>query len=421
MPIRVQPNAAIEVDYFHQRDVYSDDPFTPEVEPSQAYSLGVIVKNTGMGTARNLRIDSGQPQIIENEKGLLIDFDIIATRLGNEALSPSLSLNFGDIGPGGVAVGQWLFQSSLQGHFIDYRATFTHIDPLGVLSPLVKEVRIHEMLHPVRALGTLDDGLPDCLVNDEPDGQDLPDILYLSNGETVPVSTTLGGAVFDGTPTPADASIELTLSIGAGHHYTRFPDPANGLYSLLRVIRSDGLELPLDTNVWQTDRTFPGIQQSPIHEHLIHLFDSDSTGRYTLVYDTSDICTDRDRDNDGVTDGDEYRAGTDPTLSGPGVRIRLHAGLNLLAFPGQPAQEHQSCTALQTWLGDTGATATVQRVQGEVLEAAPGKTSNSMRAKATCSNLIRTGNSSFHRQQNVFSPVLSRASTWQGIRFPNPV
>ena len=91
---------------------------------------------------------------MENEKGLLIDFEIIATEVSGQSLSPSLTANFGDIGPGEVAVGRWLLRSSLQGLFIDYKASFEHLDGLGdPRLSLIDSVEIHELNHLVRADG----------------------------------------------------------------------------------------------------------------------------------------------------------------------------------------------------------------------------------------------------------------------------
>jgi len=100
VPINVEPNASLEIDDFHQRDIYADNPFTDEIKPSISCLLGIVVKNNSAGAARSLRIDSGQPEIIENDKGLLIDFDIIATRLGHKNIMLSLGLDVGDIGAG---------------------------------------------------------------------------------------------------------------------------------------------------------------------------------------------------------------------------------------------------------------------------------------------------------------------------------
>jgi hypothetical protein len=79
----------------------------------------------------------------------------------------------------------------------------------------------------------------------------------------------------------------LTVSNpGAGFAYLRLPDPANGDFRLVRVRRSDGADLDMANNVWTTDRTFIGMSKRPRLEHNIHLFDRDSTGAYTLFYET---------------------------------------------------------------------------------------------------------------------------------------
>jgi hypothetical protein len=64
-PIDVLPDPSLELDYFWQREVFADDPFTPEVEPSEPFSLGLRMLNAGFGTARNVRVISGQPRIVE--------------------------------------------------------------------------------------------------------------------------------------------------------------------------------------------------------------------------------------------------------------------------------------------------------------------------------------------------------------------
>jgi hypothetical protein len=131
-PITVYPQAELHLDYFHQRDVFADDPFTDDVvETSVPYSLAVLIKNEGKGEAKNLKITSGQPKIIDNEKGLLIDFQIIGSQVNGTGVSPSLTVNFGNIAAGKTAVADWLLKSSLQGKFTDYKATFEHVNSLG--------------------------------------------------------------------------------------------------------------------------------------------------------------------------------------------------------------------------------------------------------------------------------------------------
>ena len=124
VPITVYPSPLLKLDYFHQRDVFADDPFTEQIEPSIPYSLGVMVQNAGNGTARNFHIVSAQPKIVENEKGLLIDFKLIATEVAGQNLTPSLTANFGDIGPGQ----NW------------DRAMAVHIHPAGLIHRLQSHI-----------------------------------------------------------------------------------------------------------------------------------------------------------------------------------------------------------------------------------------------------------------------------------------
>ncbi len=284
-PITVYPDPRLRIKYFHQRDVFADDPFTREIlEPSLPYSLAVMVQNAGKGEAKKVRIISGQPQIIENERGLLINFEIIGTEVAGQTVSPSLTADFGAIQPGGIAIGRWLMKSTLQGLFIDYKATFEHLDSLGKTNlSLVDEVTIHEMIRLVQAIGPFEDGKPDFLVNDENDPDDLPDHIYLSDGRTNRVSV-VRVATFDGAPNASDLNVTLTADMPAGWGYLRVPDPANSAYRLLRVLRSDGREIPVDTNAWVTDRTFIGRTERPVRENILHLLDYDSTDSYTLIY-----------------------------------------------------------------------------------------------------------------------------------------
>lgn len=282
-PITVHPNPRLVVEYFHQRDVFSDDPFTDEIEPAIPFSLAVMIQNQGMGVARNVRITSAQPQIIENEKGLLIDFNIIATEVAGQNLTPSLTANFGAIDPGQIAIGRWLLTASLQGLFIDYQASFEHIDGLGNKKlSLIESVEIHEMIHLVHAGGLFEDGKPDFLVNDVVDVDDRPDTLYLSDGTVQPVSVATE-ATADGPPASGDLEVLLTVNMPAGWTYLRVPDPGNGQYRLVGVRRSDAINVLAD-NFWTTDRTFLGNAKRPIRENILHLLDYNGTGSYTLIY-----------------------------------------------------------------------------------------------------------------------------------------
>jgi hypothetical protein len=283
--ITVLPNPRLHVKYFHERDVFSDDPFTEVVELSVPFNLAVMVENRGKGTARNFRITSAQPQIVENERGLLVDFRIIATEVAGQSVTPSLTVNLGTIDPGQNAIGRWLLTSTIQGHFTDYNATFEHIDGLGNAKlSLIEDLSIHEMIHLVRAAGSFEDGKPDFLVNDENiDARDLPDTLYLSDGSTNRVQVIEQSSV-PVLPSPGNLTVQLTAPMPAGWAYLRVPEPSGSQLRLSRVRRSDGAEISFGTNVWTTDRTFIGMGRQPLRENVLHLLDYNSAGSYTLMY-----------------------------------------------------------------------------------------------------------------------------------------
>jgi len=282
--ITVRPDAALYLKYFHQRDVFSDDPHTDPTEPSIPYALSVLVENRGAGAARDLTITSAKPEIVDNEKGLFINFETIATEVAGQNLSPSLTANFGNVGAGERKVGTWLMTSTLQGLFIDYEATFEHLDGFGdPRISLIKEVEIHEMNHLIEALGDKADGAPDFLVNDIADIDDRPDTVHFSDGGTAPVVFDDAGTV-DAAVTPENLTVTLTTDAATGWKYLRIPDPADGKFLLVSAVRSDGLVIPVERNIWTTDRTFIGLGRRPIYENILHLADCDSTGTYTLTY-----------------------------------------------------------------------------------------------------------------------------------------
>lgn len=282
--ITVRPDAALHLKYFHQRDVMSDDPHTDVIEPAVPYHLAVMVENKGAGAARNLTITSAQPEIVENEKGLLIDFNIIGTQVAGQARSPSLKADFGNVQPNERKVATWDITSSLLGQFIDYKATFQHLDGFGdERLSLIKDVAIHEMIQMIEAQGSLADGLPDFLVNDVPDIDDRPDTVHLSDGSTAPV-TVLEAGTLSGSVTSGNLTVNLTTAQGAGWSYLRIPDPANGAFQLTAVTRSDGRQIPVGKNAWVTSRTFIALGRRPLAENILHLADHNSTGQYTLTY-----------------------------------------------------------------------------------------------------------------------------------------
>src|SRR6185436_16472988 len=128
--------------------------------------------------------------------------------------------------------------STLQGLFINYSATFEHIDGLGNTKlSLIDQVRIHEMIRLVQAGGAFEDGKPDFLVNGIPDLRDYPDTLWLSDGTTNSVAVVTNGVV-TGALSGGNLQVQLSAALPGGWSYLRLPDPGHGQYRLTGVTRS---------------------------------------------------------------------------------------------------------------------------------------------------------------------------------------
>jgi hypothetical protein len=289
--LQVNPSPDLYIDYFMQRDIYGDDALTEPIEPMIPAELAVMIDNRGAGTAWNVTIESAQPEIIENEKGLLIDFEIVGSNLGGEPTQLGLfDIDFGNIHGGEIQVGQWWFTSTLLGHFISYDVSVNHLDSYG--NPdlsLISEVNIHELIKGVTVYGAFNDSIGDFLVNDIPDVDDLPDALYYSNGIVEPVAQAESASV-DAPVSLMDTIVQLSVTPSSeGWNYTKIDDPGNGLYRIVSITRNDGQEIPL-TNIWLTYSTIPDGGE-PIYENKLHFtdrFEIQNNQTYTLVFEPID-------------------------------------------------------------------------------------------------------------------------------------
>lgn len=287
--IMVNPSPDLYVNYFMQRDILGDDPLTEDrIEPIIPAELGVIIHNRGAGTAMNVLLETAEPEIIDNEKGLAIDFAMYGAALnGNERQLGLMEIPFGNIEPGRTGVGEWWFTSTLLGHFVSYEAHVIHNNSFG--NPdlsLVSSLDIHPLIHTVYAYGNLDDGINDFLVDDVEDSRNYPDSLYFSNGSRTAVATA-DSIGFDHYVTPSDTIVILTLDPSRiGWNYGQTWDPGRGQYELISCTRnSDHQEIPL-SNVWQSYVTLP-VGADPIYENKLHIVDTlsnDLPTTYTLVF-----------------------------------------------------------------------------------------------------------------------------------------
>jgi hypothetical protein len=230
--IYVKPMPLLTLDYFLTQDVYAGDAFTPQIEPSEPFTLGVRVINNGHGVARNVKIDSAQPRIVENELGLLIDFRIIGSAVGDQPRSASLLVDLGDIVPTGATVARWLMETTLSGTFTEFSARFSHADELGgELTSLLEATRAHLLVHDVLADLPGRDTIRDFLAED---GDVLR--LFESSGLDTQVTDQSGSAILvaDGQ-SGTQSRYSLSAPATSGFMYLRLPDPNAGSKAITQV------------------------------------------------------------------------------------------------------------------------------------------------------------------------------------------
>ena len=260
--LTVKPSPELDLTYFMQRDIYGDDAMTDGVvEPMVPAEFAVIINNKGYGDATNVRMVTEQPKIIENKKGLFINFEFVSSQLNGQektlALGQSIPTEFGTIGAHSQAYAQWWMQSTLLGHFVDYNIEATHVTSYGNEDlSLLDEVTIHELIHGFTPAAASEPGGSAAgrafLVNDVLDADDLPDQVYFTDATQDDVHVTTGATVTKQSATEYLLTIRPSYS---GWNYGNLLDPTVGKQTLVSITRqSDGQVIPVD-NIWQTDRT----------------------------------------------------------------------------------------------------------------------------------------------------------------------
>lgn len=275
--IFVKPMPELVLDYFLPTDVHGDDPFTPVVEPPIPFSLGARVRNKGRGTARNLKIESAQPRITENEQGLLLGFSIVGSEVNGNEATKSFLVNFGDVPSHSSATARWLMTCSLSGRFVSFDAEFAHSDELGgELTSLMDSVNTHLLLHDVRVDLPGRDSIRDFLALDG-------DVLrvYESEGLEHVVTDRSKFAVMDVMGHAGSLSTyRLSMPATAGFVFAELEDPQRGAGILKQIVRSDGKQIKPE-NGWLAYRRIDGQTV----RHTLSLFDVESTGLYHVVFD----------------------------------------------------------------------------------------------------------------------------------------
>ena len=288
--LTVNPSPNLDLTYFMQRDIKGDDPLTKEVEPSEEAEFSLLINNLGYGDATNVRMSTNQPEIVDNEKGLKVKFELMSSQLNGQektlALGGSVSTDFGNIPAHSTSYAQWWLKSSLLGHFTDYDVTATHLTSYGNKDlSLLNDVTIHELIRSIDV--TKDDKtLKGFMTNDIVDADDTPDMLYLSDGEIEKVNVAASSSI---TKT-SDTEYTLTITPSEeGWNYGNLSDPTYGVSALKSVTRaSDGKQISL-RNFWQTDRTLRD-GKDPLYENRIHFadqFDGKNAESYILTFEAT--------------------------------------------------------------------------------------------------------------------------------------
>ena len=188
----VKPTPELNLDYFMQRDIIGDDAITKDVvELSEEAEFAVLISNVGYGDAENLRMVTAQPEMVDNEESLFLQYSITSSQLNGQekslAFGKSVTTDFGTIPAHGHAYAQWWMTSSLLGHFIDYDISYTQLTlSQNPNLSLLNEVRIHELIRSVVVEGNANANYG-FAVNGEEDAQNLPDTLYLNDGTKEPI------------------------------------------------------------------------------------------------------------------------------------------------------------------------------------------------------------------------------------------
>ena len=264
----VFPQPYLDLVYALPRHVRSDDPFTPQTEPPVPFDLGVHIHNKGGGAARQLAIVSAQPRIVQNDLGLLIDFETTGSEIAGVPGPGSLSISFGDLAPGACTSGAWIMRTTLSGWFVEMSAGYTHSEALGGEdTSLLDQITTRWMVGRVRVDGPGGDQLDDFVVEaaDAPPTEESmapPDAYFLLNSNCQEdLVTRVDGAV-EGVPTLANPSVRVTATLQPGFNVVVAPDPLGDGTPVLRARREEDLSALHPRNAWsgrerdETDRLF---------------------------------------------------------------------------------------------------------------------------------------------------------------------
>ncbi len=283
--IDVKPLPLLSLDYFLTRQVIADDAFTAAIEPAEPFTLGIRVRNNGAAPAKNVRIDSAQPTIVENKNDLLISFTIIGSHVNNALATNSLLADLGSIEPGKATVARWDMLTTLSGKFTAFTATLSHADALGgqLTSILKSDPTTYFLVHNVKVDSPGKDTIPDFLAYPAT-GSPAVLTVYESDNVDTPVLNPSASATFTPLTLGDTATYRLSTPVTVGDMYIKLPDPYFGRKAIEQVMRSDGKYLLRD-NAW-ISKTRNLNNDPPTWDYWINFFDSNTPGQYIVTLAT---------------------------------------------------------------------------------------------------------------------------------------
>lgn len=242
--IQVVPMPDLQLDLFIPEWVPGDDPRTPALEPSPPFPVGLRILNTGAGTASRVTLSLGQPRIVDNRTGLLVDFLLRGCDVDGSDCSPSLQAVAGNIAPQAASVVRWWMTCSLAGAFVGVDVGATHADELGgTVTALIRSERTR--VHRLRK-----DVLVDLPGRDaRADFLSIDGVLYESDG--------LDGVCADASAAASVATdgdtVTVRLPSAGGFVYAGIPLPPGrwsaGGVAVRSAIRADGMRVRGE-NAW---------------------------------------------------------------------------------------------------------------------------------------------------------------------------
>ncbi len=243
--------------------------------------IRVKVTNQGAGPAHNLVISSTQPKIVENINNIPISFALNGSSSTSDESSYQdgvLTINFGDVPPGGQAEGYWLLTTTRDGYVVEFTSSLKHENYLGIqLDPLIEEVNTHF----VPAIG----------------------------GQITQVGCTVSGIAVEvwqdgelkGRDTINDSGAYFISDLVAGNYQWLVKDPTGKLLSPGDITITVLSDQPTSRINGQVDTTTIDS-------------DNDGMGDCWEIQNVGNLDQngDGDYDNDGLTNRQEYQIGTDP-------------------------------------------------------------------------------------------------------------